>query len=574
MSSALLNYLVTDDLTVLLGLIAATVFLVNNLYKPQPLVHPILLGRQSDVGRARNPGESAIYRNYGTGLMGRFPMRPGKDIHILADMVRPENEAPRTLWTSKLTNHTLQDRIAAVGTGLIRLANLKPSESTVLLLLNDSLEFILTDLALASHSIVSYTLSSANLVSSVLDSHRPSAIVTHSFMLSSILELIYDSDERDVQYTIILVDEPDNRTLASVASNISVLKFSDIEREGVRVQKILSPIPNPSDVLSISLYEGANGLIQGAQLTHENITAGVAAIHALLPASHTFSALDTIASAHSLSTAYGRAVAYTAVYEGVSFATLRSSNVYSRPDQEDAVTLDVKDLTDCKRYPIPFPTVLFMKPEHLRESTKEILKHAAKALLLYQFGWRHKVAGVTDGFLTRESLWDRMVFDNARAKVLGNISATTRAVFVSGGPFEADLMTPARIAYSVPIINVLSHPLVAGPVLASHAFDLQDFPSQKSQSGASLSAHTGPPGVNVEVKLVGVDDDAVESGSDPVGVLFARGPPVAKVLNVEGLEGSYVDVSKTASNDEDDGWTGLGIRAKMQTNGAMVEMVD
>jgi long-chain acyl-CoA synthetase len=65
------DYVVTDDLTILLALIAATTFLLNNLYKPQPLVHPILLGRQSDVGRARNPGESAVYRNYGTGLMGR-----------------------------------------------------------------------------------------------------------------------------------------------------------------------------------------------------------------------------------------------------------------------------------------------------------------------------------------------------------------------------------------------------------------------------------------------------------------------------------------------------------------------
>lgn len=65
------DYLVTDDLTVLLGLIAATLFLVQNLYKPQPLVHPILLGRQSDTGRVRKPGESAVYRNYGTGLMGR-----------------------------------------------------------------------------------------------------------------------------------------------------------------------------------------------------------------------------------------------------------------------------------------------------------------------------------------------------------------------------------------------------------------------------------------------------------------------------------------------------------------------
>jgi long-chain acyl-CoA synthetase len=71
MSSMVAEYLATDDLTILLGLIAATVFLLNNLYKPQPLVHPILLGRQSDVGRVRNPGESAVYRNYSTGLLGR-----------------------------------------------------------------------------------------------------------------------------------------------------------------------------------------------------------------------------------------------------------------------------------------------------------------------------------------------------------------------------------------------------------------------------------------------------------------------------------------------------------------------
>lgn len=68
---ALSDLLVTDDLTILLGLITASIFLLFNLYKPQSLVHPILLGRQSDVSRVRNPGESAVHRNYGTGIMGR-----------------------------------------------------------------------------------------------------------------------------------------------------------------------------------------------------------------------------------------------------------------------------------------------------------------------------------------------------------------------------------------------------------------------------------------------------------------------------------------------------------------------
>lgn len=65
------NYLVSDDLTIILGLVAGGLFLLHNLYKPQSLVHPILLGRQSDAARVRNPGESAVYRNYSTGMMGR-----------------------------------------------------------------------------------------------------------------------------------------------------------------------------------------------------------------------------------------------------------------------------------------------------------------------------------------------------------------------------------------------------------------------------------------------------------------------------------------------------------------------
>lgn len=77
---ALSNYLVTDDLTIVLGLVAACLLLLHNLYKPQSLVHPILLGRQSDAARVRHPGESAVYRNYSTGMLGRVSAFP---VHIV-----------------------------------------------------------------------------------------------------------------------------------------------------------------------------------------------------------------------------------------------------------------------------------------------------------------------------------------------------------------------------------------------------------------------------------------------------------------------------------------------------------
>lgn len=114
------SYVVTDDLTVLLGLSAAALFLLQNLYKPQPLVHPILLGRQSDVAPVRNPNESAVYRNYSTSAMGRvstiilvflylpktepqLPLRPSAGIQSIVDLVRADVDSPRTLWSTKVS---------------------------------------------------------------------------------------------------------------------------------------------------------------------------------------------------------------------------------------------------------------------------------------------------------------------------------------------------------------------------------------------------------------------------------------------------------------------------------------
>ncbi|KAG6886016.1 hypothetical protein C0993_006132 [Termitomyces sp. T159_Od127] len=554
MASLAAEYLVTDDLTILLGLIAATTFLLSNLYKPQPLVHPILLGRQSDVGRVRNPTESAIYRNYGTGLMGRFPVRPQKDIHLLTDFVRPESESARTLWSTRLTNHTLQDRVASFGTGLIRLAGLKPRQSQVLIMLNDSLEFVISDLALASHSILSHTLSSSKLLSPVLESSSPDAIIAHANLLPQILELLYEGD-RTINHTIIVVGETTSKDLASVASNIRILEFLEVEREGVRVPKVVTPLPGPSDVFTVSHFKTASGPVQAVQLTHENMTAGVAATRALFPLSHSLSPLDTLVSAHSLSTAFGRAIAYTAIFEGTSFATLESSKLYH--PTEVAFQNDVADALTFDSYPIPSPTILFLKPGHLESIVSAIMKKASESFFLYPVAKRHKLAGLNEGFVTKESLWDRLVFDNARATILGDMAPTLRGVVVSGGCLDAAVVTPARIALSIPIVNAYTHPLVPGPVLASHPFDLQDLPTLKD----SLVAHVGPPSVNVEVKLIGVDDAKVENGGDPTGNLLIRGPPVGKLLNGD-------DFVSIPSEDDKEGWVATDAWVKVQSNGA------
>lgn len=52
------------------------------------------------------------------------------------------------------------------------------------------------------------------------------------------------------------------------------------------------------------------------------------AIKALFPSAISISTLDTVVSSHSLSTPYGRAVAYAALFEGASFATLPSTSIF------------------------------------------------------------------------------------------------------------------------------------------------------------------------------------------------------------------------------------------------------
>lgn len=201
-----------------------------------------------------------------------------------------------------------------------------------------------------------------------------------------------------------------------------------------------------------------------------------------------------------------------------------------------------------------------------------INKQARRSWVLYAFAARHKGAALVEGFVTNQSLWDRLVFDGARATVLGHAAATLRAVIVSGGlclpcPLLATadwdlgsianaLLEPARVALSVPLVIAHTSALCGAPVLASHPLDLQALPGK----GA---APAGPPGINVEVKLLGLDDEAVEGGADPVGALTARGPSVGQRVPL----GAFLEGVESVGGEE---WTAVGGRARVQTNGAFV----
>ncbi|THH08197.1 hypothetical protein EW145_g2865 [Phellinidium pouzarii] len=533
----------TDSLTYVLGFTAAVAFLLRSFLTPQSLVHPILLGRQSDVDQVRQPGESAVYRNYGTGLMGRLPTRPAGGIMSILDFLKPDFTASRSLWSTDITNAKLQSRIASLSAGLVHEAGLQPKESNVLLLLNDGLEFVIADFALASQAIPSFTISSLTLLSSFLDTHPPTAIILHVHSLSHVLEQIAENSEY-VHHTLILVGEGDLPHFVEKLP-LKILWLADLERKGAKGEAIQALSLEPEDIFSVSCYPGPNDELKATQLTHQNLTAGVAATRALFPLSGAIAPSDSIVSSHSLSTPFGRAVAYTALYEGCHFSTSDSTAVFAKDGASSkADDKALKYLTST----LPSPTIAFLTPSQMNGIVSSVLSLAQNSLL-YSFAWRHKLLHLQNGFLSKDSIWDRSVFAGARKAVLRGMADSLRAVIISGGMVEAKLLTPTRITLSIPIVNAHEHPLVAGPVFFSHPLDFQSF---KAASQLADIAHVGPASINVEAKLVGVDDTEVDKGADPVGEIFIRGPSVT--LPLEG--------ETTPHN-----WVGTGEKGLVQTNG-------
>jgi long-chain acyl-CoA synthetase len=106
-----------------------------------------------------------------------------------------------------------------------------------------------------------------------------------------------------------------------------------------------------------------------------------------------------------------------------------------------------------------------------------------------------------------------------------------------------------RLVLGVPILSTLNYNLAAGPILSTQFYDFQIFPDDTSNS------HRGCPVINDEVKLVGVDEQGMEAGEDPVGELSVRGPSL-----VGGGLGDAVPEGV---------WKNTGWKATVRSNGTV-----
>jgi long-chain acyl-CoA synthetase len=159
-------------------------------------------------------------------------------------------------------------------------------------------------------------------------------------------------------------------------------------------------------------------------------------------------------------------------------------------------------------------TVFFLKSTH-----PEGVVNAIEPL-----AWRHKLASMLEGYVTKGSLWDRLVFENARTAVFEDGAPSLKVVVVSGGGASTNHLTLAHIGLSLPRVIVHTHPLVSAPILAPRPYDVQMFAVTLGQE----IAHVGPPTVNIKANPLGVDDGSVQEGDYPGGILHVCRPIVLR----------------------------------------------
>ncbi|BEJ13701.1 hypothetical protein CspHIS471_0308750 [Cutaneotrichosporon sp. HIS471] len=533
-----------DNLTLLLLGVLVVLLLYQRLSTPSSLVHSLQLGGQAAPAAVRQPGESPIYRAWATGQGTPLQVRPAGNVRT-ADMaarapppsVMPGKPLPpikqRYILDTPLTPEALAEVARLVPLGLRALFPKLASEEVtpIAVLLPPSPTTSLPTLLLALAS----------------QPRHPLVILDHPRRLASAL-----SGKDHPVPSLIVAHASAARAIANLPTGVDVLLVGDPEGKVDIKARRWEEIWDPAEAAAPDEHENSwsdafgwfyapDGEVLSA--THMTITAGMAGIMALFPADKRPGPRDIVASTLSLNTPFGLTLALATVWCGSGLRLVGPTGWDAEGDPNTELALLAAEDQ-------PLPTVLFATPAY----HAALVAHTAHALRssLGRIAAAHKLQGIRNGWVGREGWADALV-SGARKGVMGGLVDSLRAILVVGDVSYA-AASRSHAVLSLPLTRLTISPYCAGPLFASHFYDLQSpvVPDVFAPvGGKAQKAHTGPPASNIEVLLRGVDEPLPEEG-EVTGRVWVRGPSVlARPGTVEG-------------------WSDAGISTTVAGNGTFV----
>jgi len=322
----------------------------------------------------------------------------------------------------------------------------------------------------------------------------------------------------------IIVFDPIEESLKKMADDASVdlYYYGDIEKEG---KENLQPfiLPKNDTVGCICYTSGTTGNPKGAILTNDNLVSFARSIRNLRDNDlfRYVSPVDSYLSYLPLAHVFERVVQYTVTYFGGKIGFYQG---------DTSKLLD--DVAALK------PTLFASVPRLLNRIYDAVWDNIRKTggitAWLFNFAYNSKKRGLKRGRNTHW-LWDRVVFNNVRNKLGGNV----KAIYSGSAPLSADVTDFLSICFSCDVQEGYGQTETVACLSLTDKWDLE-------------SGHVGGPMTPVEVKLRDIEDMGYLSTDKPYprGEICVRGHSVFK--------GYYKNPELTKEVLDEDGWFRTG----------------
>jgi hypothetical protein len=560
--------LIFDDASLILTLtiillLSLTIYIGKGY---QPLVHPLILSRQSDVSPIRYKGQSAIYRNASSPAGLELALKPRRKINSVLDVLQYGSDAvegslnnKRSFYGVKKSNQDVINDARAFAGGLAAISGVASSSELGVAVCVDVDSFQSFLVSVSGSLLQSSTQAFSPLVvppAIVEDGQAPTrlpsahsaeqihAVFTTSSAIQSALKLSLLQKD-----TVFIVGTAEEAQSARALTSNEVLTFDQVI---ARSPSSASGSTSKSDVAEaagdsiLSIYwTESTGWVD---VTNASLIAAVTAHLAFFsahsqpnPNDHIYVATTGNAEANKgassphLSAAYhpaGLVLPLLALYTGASFSTSALTS-----------TTSSKAFSDTK------PTLLYTSPLGASTLATALCNVSARSILARPAA-RSKMAYLRSGTFSKGSFWDRLVFDRTRGSLL---CQDLRSVLIlgEGNSVSQELLDVLRTqlgcavrqgylpASALPLLgseltagigldsssSSLQVAVVTAPLTAAHSLDLQAFSEEKRLA----PAHLGAPNVAIEMKLV--DTALAKSRGNTVEGASAEKDPSGEVSN-------------------------------------------
>ncbi|SGZ22028.1 BQ5605_C022g09416 [Microbotryum silenes-dioicae] len=608
MSSPLSAAMKVDRTTVLLGVVAVVLIgIAVFLRPPPPQTHPFLLGRQSTSAPTRKPSESPVYGSSSTGGV-RAPIRPDKSVKRLRDVLERskscfEGGEQGSVWIHR--GDKLLDVVLAVKHGL--LSTLGKGDEPVAVVIEHPADAFVATLAVSLTAHRPIVIAPGSKIPADLE---PVGAIIYSASLLSTVQFIPGSSEAK---TIVLgaSDEEEDRgdvenDPPTVAAELLITGRSLLAEAKEAAEK--SPLSekdevDPKDVALTIVSDGvalplthivsapilvskptASPSSEPPPLKHpQNLTASIVSFSTLFlssPKPLRPTIYDSLLSLHHPSTPYGFGLALFTVYTSCSLAL--------RTLPEEATHEDLEQLLAPTRSNGPPATLVFGPTSRLSFPLYRLLlsRMLGDSAAIIRQSRNGKIRLLREGVITRDSVWDSLLFKGVRKDAH---LTRLRAVFFTcsagaddemGPPLEQARAEMFKATLGIPVVSVLAHSAICGPIANSIYYDAQRLPSPVgTQDEASDRTHVGAPSVGVELKLIGCDEAQIQQEQRFKGEIVVRTSvlphpktlPTIHMITDDELPAlpPYPDAKKATVEDDAGKWFKTSIQAEMGKEGAL-----